>query len=153
MAFRENIPAKRENDFGLENALAGHVRRRWPDKTIQHVQSVWGLTESEASKVVYGHASKNVLNKILHHKRGGMALFLDLIADVCGESVTDFLQSQADRIAHEAAEQEKTAVRLYSLAARFSGRGGSGDLRADLSGLPRGHANDPHPDGLASHDI
>ncbi len=153
MAFRENIPAKRENDFGLKNALAGHVRRHWPDKTIQHVQSVWGLTESEASKVVYGHASKNVLNKILHHKRGGMALFLELIADVCGESVTDFLQSQADRIAHEAAEQEKTAARLYSLASRLSGRLGPGPFRDRVPAAARSGANDTDPHGLAPGDV
>lgn len=134
MTFRENYRAKREYGFGIENALAGYVRRRWPDRPIQHVAHEFGLTESEASKVVYGHASKATLNKLLHHKRGGMGLFLDLIADVCGESVTDYLETQAERIAHEAEAQRRTAARLRSLAGRLSSGLGPASAGADLLG-------------------
>lgn len=124
MQFRKNIRAKRESDFGLENALAGYVRRRWPEKTIGHVQREWDLSESEAAKVVYGHASKNTLNRLLHHKRGGFALFVELIADVCATSLEEHIKSQADRAAHERAfwaAEERRHLRLVALSADLSG--------------------------------
>jgi len=127
MAFSENFRAKRENDFGIENALAGYCRRQWPDKPIPHIQQVWGLTESEASNVLYGHASKRTLNKILHHKRGGPFLFCELVADVAGTTVADIITTQAERIAYEAERQRETASRLKSLACRLSLRPGHPD--------------------------
>lgn len=127
MAFRENIRAKRENDFGLENALAGYVRRRWPDKTIPRVQHEWGLSESEAAKVVYANASKNTLKKLLHHPRGGFALFIELLADACCTTLEQHIQTQAERAAHERRIWEAEERRLAALAARVSGdRGGPG---------------------------
>lgn len=124
MPFRKNIRAKRETSFGLENALAGYVRRRWPEKAIGHVQHEWDLTESEAAKVVYAQASKNTLNKLLHHKRGGFALFVDLIADVCATSLEEHIQTQAERAAHERAfwaSEERRRLRLVALSADLSG--------------------------------
>ena len=124
MAFSENFRAKRENDFGLENALAGYCRRTWADKTIPNIQREWALTESEASAVLYGHASKRTLNKILHHKRGGPFLFCELVADVCGVTVADIIETEAERIAREAEKQRNTASRLLSLASRCAGFSG-----------------------------
>lgn len=121
MSFRENSPAKRENDFGLENALAGYVRRRWPDKTIAYVQHEWGLSESEAAKVVYANASKNTLNKLLHHKRGGFGLFLDLLCDVTSTNLEQHIHRQAQRAANERATWEAEERRLAALARRVSG--------------------------------
>lgn len=140
MAFRENIRAKRENDFGLENALAGHVRRRWPERTIPYVQHEWGLSESEAAKVVYAQASKNTLRKLLHHKRGGFSLFIELLADACSTSLEEHIKTQAKRAADERrtweAEERRQAV-LASLVS--SSRGDLG--RADQSARGRGTAN------------
>lgn len=123
MTFSEEIRAKREIDFGLENALAGYVRRRWPDKPICHVSHEWGLSESEAAKVVYANASKNTLRKLLHHKRGGFGLFLELLCDACGTSLEQHITAQAERATHERRTWEAEERRLSTLAARVSGDG------------------------------
>lgn len=119
--FRKNSRAKRENDFGLENALAAWVCRRWADKTIAHVAHHFDLSESEASKVVYGNASKNTLKKLLHHKRGGFGLFVELLADACNTSLEQHINTQAERAAHERRIWEAEERRLATLAARVSG--------------------------------
>lgn len=119
MDFRENIRPKRENDFGLENALAGWVRRRWPDKTIPHVMAHFDLSESEAAKVVYANASKNTLRKLLHHKRGGTGLFIDLVCDATAASLENYIKTQAERAAAERArwaDEERKLVRLAEFA-------------------------------------
>lgn len=121
MDFRENIRAKREKDFGLENALAGYCRRRWQDKLIPNVQHEWGLSESEASKVVYAQASKNTLNKILHHKRGGPLLFVELVCDVAGTSLEHIIETKAERAAHERRKLEAEERHWATLAARVAG--------------------------------
>lgn len=140
MAFRENIRAKRENDFGLENALAGYVRRRWPEKAIPHVQHEWGLSEHEAAKVVYAQASKNTLRKLLHHKRGGFALFVELIADATSTSLEQHIRTQAEKAAHEEREAQAEARRQAVLLDLVSGRGG------DLGGLDQPHRGRRAPD-------
>jgi hypothetical protein len=124
MVFRKNNPAKRERDFGLENALAGYVRRRWPDKPIAYAAHEWGLSESEASKVVYGNASKNILNKLLHHKRAGFALFVELLCDACSTSLEDHIHTQAERAAHERRQREAEEGHWATLASRLPGDGG-----------------------------
>lgn len=124
MDFRKNSRAKRENDFGLENALAAWVCRRWPDKTISRVSHHFDMSESEASKVVYGNASKNTLRKLLHHKRGGFGLFVELLADACNTSLEQHIHTQAERAAHERRTWEAEERRLAALAARVSGDGG-----------------------------
>jgi hypothetical protein len=135
VTFQENRRAKREKDFGLENALAGLCRRRWPDKPIQHIAKEWTLSESEASKVFYGNASKNTLKKLLHHKRGGFALFVDLLCDACGTTLEDHIHSQAERARHERQQREAEERHWATLAARISGAGGDA-RRLDQS--PRG---------------
>lgn len=122
--FRKNSQAKRENDFGLENALAAWVCRRWADKTISHVAHHFDLSESEASKVVYGNASKNTLKKLLHHKRGGFGLFVELLADACNTSLEQHIHTQAERAAHERRTWEAEERRLAALAARVSSDSG-----------------------------
>lgn len=118
----KETPAKREcRDFGLENALAGYVRRRWPDKTIPNVMHHFDLSESKAAKVVYGQASKAVLNELLHHKRGGLALFIELAADVCGTTLEQHIKTQAEKAAHERKSWEAEERRQQTLAALVSG--------------------------------
>lgn len=124
MAFRENRRAKREKDFGLENALAGWVRRRWRDKPIPNCADYFSLSESEASKVVYGHASKNTLKKILHHKHGGALLFIELVCDACSTNLEEIIHTQAERAAHERRQREEEERRWATLAARLPGGGG-----------------------------
>lgn len=134
MQFRENIRAKRKGDFGLENALAGYVRRRWPDKPIVHVQHEWGLSESEAAKVVYANASKNTLNKLLHHRRGGFALFLELLCDATSTSLEQHIITLAQKASHERQTWEAEERRLATLARRVSGDGGDPGGRSQSAG-------------------
>lgn len=116
----KNLPAKRENDYGLENALAKWVRNRWPDKTPVHVQAHFGLSESEALKVVYANASKNTLKKLLHHKRGGFGLFLELLCEATGTSLETFIEKQAEEARREAAEYEARERTLEAMSARLA---------------------------------
>jgi hypothetical protein len=121
MAFRNNSPAFRENDYGLENALAKWVRTRWPDKCIQNTAHYFGLSESEAAKVVYATASKNTLRRILHHKRGGASLFIWLVFDVTGGSLESYIQQQARAAENEQIRWAAEERRLALLQARLSG--------------------------------
>lgn len=130
MQIREFPRAKREKDFGLENALAAMVRKRWPDKAIQHIAHEWDLSESEAAKVVYANASKNTLKKLLHHKRGGFSLFLDLLCDATNTKLEDHITRQAERAANERRTWEAEERRLAALRAavgerRYLSRGGA----------------------------
>jgi hypothetical protein len=125
MQISENSRPKRENrDFGLENALAGYVRRRWPDKTIPNVSHHFDLSESEAAKVVYAQTSKNLLKKLLHHPQGGFALFVELLADACGTTLEQHIQRQAEEARNERARWEAEERRLTALASRVPGLGG-----------------------------
>jgi hypothetical protein len=138
----KNLPAKREKDFGLENALAGYVRRRWPDKTIAHVAHEWDLSESEAAKVVYAGASKNLLKKLLHHRRGGAALFIELVLDACGTTLERHIHEQAERAADEERSWAAERRRLAVLAARLPGDG----VVARIGDQPAGRRRPPHAD-------
>lgn len=143
MIFQENKRAFRDNSFGLENALAGYVRRLWPDKTVVHVAHEWGLSESEAAKVVYANASKNTLNKLLHHKRGGFGLFIRLLEDVTATKLENYIKQRAEEARREEAKrgaEARTWETLSSLDAechRVAGRpdqpsGPDGRADADL---------------------
>lgn len=120
MTFREEIRAKRKNDFGLENALAGYLRRRFSDKPIPNTQHLFDLSESEAAKAVYAQASKRLLNKILHHKNGGFGLFVELLADVTGVTLEAYIQQKAEEASRERAQWEARERHLANLAARVS---------------------------------
>jgi hypothetical protein len=121
--FQEFRPAKRkQSDYGLENALAKWVRNRWPDKTIPHVAHHFGLSESEAAKVTYATASKNTLRRLLHHRNGGAKLFMELVLDVTGYSLEQYISEQAREAEDEAEKWKAEQRRLAILAARVSGR-------------------------------
>lgn len=115
---RENRP----NDFGMENSLAGIVRRRWPSATIENVAAEWSLTEGQAKGVVYGTASRSTLNKILKHRRGGFGLWLEIIAEVTGERLDGYLTREAERARHERTNWEAEERRLAQLEARWRAR-------------------------------
>jgi hypothetical protein len=128
MEVREYSRAKRENDYGLENALAKHVRNKWPDKTIAYVAHEWDLSEAEASKVVYANASKNTLNKLIHHKRGGFGLFLELLCDVTNTKLENYITRQAEEAANERARWEAEERRQALILSRLADcRGLDGD--------------------------
>lgn len=119
MAFRENIRAFREKGFGLENALAGLIRRRWPDKPIQYAMAEWDLTEHAARKALYADASKTTLNDILHHRRGGFGLYIELLADATGTTLEQYIIKQAEKARAERHAWEARERSLVSLEARL----------------------------------
>src|SRR6185312_617058 len=80
------------DEFGLENALAQHVRRRWPKNTVCEVQRTFDLSEGEAKNVVYAQGSKRALNKAL--RRGGWPLAIVLAESVLGQSLRDFVDQE-----------------------------------------------------------
>lgn len=130
MEIREFSRAKREKDYGLENALAKHVRNRWPDKAVAYVQHEWDLSESEAAKVVYANASKNTLKKLLHHKRGGFGLFIELLSEATGTKLEEYITRQAERAENErrtweAEERRLAALRTAVGERRHFSRGGA----------------------------
>lgn len=131
---RDNLGQFREirpNDFGMENALAGIVRRRWPSATADNAAAEWGLTEGEAKGVVYATASRTTLNKILKHRRGGLGLWLEIIAEVTGERLDSYITRQAEEAARERDRWTAEEQRLETLEARWRAR------VSNDSGLPR----------------
>ena len=150
MTIRENSRAFRKADYGLENALAKYVRNRWTDKTVAYVAHEWDLSESEAAKVVYANASKNTLNKILHHKRGGPKLFVGLVFDATNTTLEQYITQQAEGARLERIEWEAEEHRLALLQARLSGCGGL-DRTDGEQARPRGSTDEGlgnHSDGL-----
>lgn len=105
------IPEKRPNNYGIENALAGYVRRRWRKMTVAFVRQEWGLSDGQARSVVYGTTSLRALNAIIKHKRGGWPLLLEIAADALGTSLEHHL---SEREARDTAKRNHTA-RLASL--------------------------------------
>lgn len=148
MAFRENIREFRKNDYGLENALAKICRRRWPDKTVVFVAREWSLTEAEAIKVVYGTSSKNTLNKILRHRRGGAKLGVELVFDVTNTNLESYVQDRAQEAANEAAKWESEQRSLEILQARVSERRG---LDRATTVPPRTDRSSDAPLGARTH--
>lgn len=116
--FRGQIREKRPADYGIENALARRQRRLYPTNTIDLTAAEFRITTGQAKGAVYGTASRTTINAIL--KRGGWALTVELMADVLGQPLEDFIQRQAERARHERErweeEERAHAARLSDLA-------------------------------------
>lgn len=97
-----------DTGFGIENALAAHVRNRWPTNTLDQIAREWGLTTGEARGVLYAQASRRTLNKIIRHRRGGWKLWIELLGSVTGVTFDQFIEQERLRIRHE---QEAAAAR------------------------------------------
>ena len=110
----------RNPEFGMEKGLAAIARRRWPSNPIDHIAREWGLTEGQARGVLYAQASRSTLNRILKHKRGGLKLWLAIIAEVTGERLENFIEQQANEARRERekweAEERIQKARLARLS-------------------------------------
>lgn len=120
--IRENSRRICEPAFGLENALARIVRRRWPVATIDNVAAEWGLTEGRARGVVYAQGSLKTINSILRHKRGGWSIALEMLASVTGEGIDQFLQSEIRGLERDAVSKRERALKLVTLECAFKYR-------------------------------
>lgn len=101
-------------DRGLGNAVAKKLRRDAPVKPVEAAMAEYGLSEGEARRAVYAGASRNTIDKII--LKGGWAVALELIEDLLGEPLDDFISRERGRLN---AEQERMAAadrRLLALA-------------------------------------
>lgn len=139
-----------EQSFGLsaaklttKNAWAQYVRRRWPANCIKHVMAEWGLTDGEARGVVFAQASQASIDKILDHPKGGFALGLTILEIRMQTRLKAWVQSEQERLTHEANRNAALAADLAAMAA---------GLPADLgvgAGRRRRLATEPRSFGLA----
>ncbi len=93
--FRDRRPA----DYGLANSAARKVRRDFPTHTIDQVAAKYRLTVGEARGVVNATASRTTLDKML--KRGGWSLAVELMTDLLGVSLDEFLEEERGRLDRE----------------------------------------------------
>lgn len=87
----------RNRTCSLEEALERYCRRRWRVRTAAMVAEEWGLSRDEAREVVRGRASKAVLNKVAHHRRGGLPVMLALLENVTGQTAADLFADRRAR--------------------------------------------------------
>lgn len=118
----------RSSDFGVEQALAAHVRNRWPTNTLAHIEREWGLTTGEARGCLYAQASRATLNKIIRHRQGGWRLGIELIARVTGVTFDDFIEQERKRLRNEREQSAIRDRRLFEVVSHRSFRSDLGDL-------------------------
>lgn len=84
-------------DKGVRDALADHLRLRWPTHTAKHAAREYDLTLDRAREAVAGRASLTTVERII--KRGGFAVALPLIEAITGQSLASHFRDM--RAAHE----------------------------------------------------
>lgn len=84
-------------DKGVRDALADHLRFRWPHHTAKYAAREYDLTLDRAREAVAGRASLTTVESII--KRGGLAVALPLLEAVTGQSVAAHFREM--RTAHE----------------------------------------------------
>jgi hypothetical protein len=89
------VPESPADDYGLENALAAYVRRRWPENTVKHVMGHFDLTDGLARGVVYATATRRGLNQCV--RKGGWSLWLILGAMLFGHALEIHIERERER--------------------------------------------------------
>ena len=110
----------RISEFGIENALARIVRRRWPINTIENTAAEWGLSFGRAKGVVYAQASRCAINQIIHHKRGGLRLMIEVVLIMTGETLRGLILSEIRSLDDAAAKTLADARSLAVLESRLA---------------------------------
>lgn len=82
---------------GFRDAVADHLRHRWPAGTAKFAARSYDLTLDRAREAVAGRCSLTTLEQIV--KRGGWPVGLSLLASVIGYSVEQYIAEQ--RVIHE----------------------------------------------------
>jgi hypothetical protein len=90
----------RPADYGIKNALAAYVRRRWPENTVKSVMREFDLSEGKARGVVFANSTFSALDHINQHTNGGPLL----VAQICAAAAGRSLVAEAER-AHENAQK------------------------------------------------
>lgn len=132
-------PGKLKLDKGFRDAVADHLRHRWPTATAKNAAREYDLTLPRAREAVAGKASLTTLESIF--KKGGWPVALAIIADVIGHGI-------AHHIAEMRTRHEENGRRLSSLFGDpGSGRG------ADRDGDPGGAWSPDHGDESADRRV
>jgi len=70
------IPEFTDGSYGIENALAAYVRRRWPQNTVKRVCLHFAMTEGLARGVVYATGGLRGLNICIRKDGWPLLLFI-----------------------------------------------------------------------------
>lgn len=131
MRIRDEFIATSAPKPGTKEAWAQYVRRRWPQNTVNHCSIEWDLTDGEARGLVFGQASQRTIDKVLDHPRGGFGLGLLILEIRTQIALGGWLQSERERLEHEAARAAADAHSFGEMASRLPAGLGLGGLRAD----------------------
>jgi hypothetical protein len=82
-------PRFKELDKGIREAVADHLRHRWPHHTAKSAAREYDLSLDRAKEAVAGRASLPTIERIF--KRGGWFVALAILADVIGHSVAQHI--------------------------------------------------------------
>jgi hypothetical protein len=124
--------------LSTKNAWALYVRRRWPQNGVKLAMAEWDLTEGEAKGLFAAQASQPTIDKIIDHKRGGFALGLLILEIRTQTALRSWLQTERERLSHEANRAEADAAALGEMAACLPPALGLGALGADRLDARRG---------------
>jgi hypothetical protein len=127
-------------DKGLKDAVADHLKHRWPYGTAKLAEKAYGLTPDRARDAVAGRCSLTTLEQIL--KRGGWSVALPILADVIGHAI-------AAHVADMRAQHDENTRRFAALGGGLLSLGADPDrvdpdLRPDRGELG-GRAGDRNP--------
>jgi hypothetical protein len=115
--FSDDFIATSATRLSTKNAWGLYVRRRWPQNTVKQAMAEWGLTDGEARGLVFAQVSQPTIDKIIDHKRGGFALGLLILEIRTQTALRSWLQTERERLSHEANRAEADAAALGEMAA------------------------------------
>lgn len=129
-----------------KEAWAAYVRRRWPTNCQAMCEREWDLSPGRANGLVWSNATQPTVDQILHHKRGGPLLALEVEAVRFGLGIDAFLERCAEQereaLAHERRQFEAREARVRAMEAlareRRSFRRDDAGQGAVLAGRGRG---------------
>jgi hypothetical protein len=121
--FCTEFPA---DDYGLENAMAAYVRRRWPENTVKHVMGHFDLTDGLARGVVYATATRRGLNQCV--RKGGWSLWLILGAMLFGHALEAHIERERERERKSWERVDRGLGRLAGSLRAFAGDHPGADL-------------------------
>lgn len=137
MRIRDEFVTKTAAKLSTKNAWALYVRRRWPQNTVNHVCIEWDLTDGEARGLVFASGSQRTIDKVIDHPRGGFGLALLILEIRTQTALGGWLQSERERLEHEAARATADADAVAAMARRLGPGLGVGGLRPDRVGPGR----------------
>jgi hypothetical protein len=104
---------KFELPLSMREAIADHLRSRWPQHTAKNAARTYDVSLDRAREAAAGRASMTTFEAMI--QRGGLSVALPIVEAVAGQSIAQHLREM--RTAHE-----ENGRRLASLF----GPGGSG---------------------------